>query len=59
MESVDADKAILLKGGKHAFAKPPRGPSPEMRKDSVINSLKNAAVGRTVSYSDDEYTDDE
>ncbi|KAI4186280.1 MAG: hypothetical protein L6R41_003580 [Letrouitia leprolyta] len=47
------------KGGKHAFAKPPRGPSPEMRKDSVINSLKNAAVGRTVSYSDDEYTDDE
>lgn len=47
------------KGGKSAFAKPPRGPSPALRKDSVITALKNAATGRTVNYSDDEVTDDE
>ncbi|KAL8829810.1 MAG: hypothetical protein Q9170_006012 [Blastenia crenularia] len=41
------------------FAKPDRGPSPAMRKDSMVYSLKNNATGRTVTYSDDEVTDDE
>ncbi|KAI4177443.1 MAG: hypothetical protein LQ343_000424 [Gyalolechia ehrenbergii] len=47
------------KGGKHQFARVPRGPSPELRKDSMITALKAGATGRTVSYSDDEDTDDE
>ncbi|KAL8716571.1 MAG: hypothetical protein Q9225_006110 [Loekoesia sp. 1 TL-2023] len=46
-------------GGKQQFAKVPRGPSPEMRKDSMVTALKSAATGRTVTYSDDEDTDDE
>ncbi|KAL8941089.1 MAG: hypothetical protein Q9216_002460 [Gyalolechia sp. 2 TL-2023] len=46
------------KGKNQRFAKAPRGPSPEMRKDSIIHALKASATGRTVSYSDDEDTDD-
>ncbi|KAL8940531.1 MAG: hypothetical protein Q9211_002234 [Gyalolechia sp. 1 TL-2023] len=47
------------KGGNSRFAKAPRGPSPALRKDSMITVLKAGATGRTVSYSDDEDTDGE
>ncbi|KAL8650478.1 MAG: hypothetical protein Q9210_003800 [Variospora velana] len=47
------------KGGNSRFAKAPRGPSPSLPKDSMVEKLKAARMGHTVSYSDDEDESDD
>lgn len=55
------EKLLLMhqQGGNSQFAKAPRGPSPSLPKDSMVEKLKAARMGHTVSYSDDEEESDD
>ncbi|KAI4144073.1 MAG: hypothetical protein LQ341_002729 [Variospora aurantia] len=52
-------KVSQVKGSNSRFAKAPRGPSPSLPKDSMVEKLKAARMGHTVSYSDNEEESDD